>query len=79
MKLWHLTRKAPPSYDQAAGFVIAAPTESNARLLAAKADGHDGPTWIRRKNSTCELLGLAASPDSYPSEGAVILRDFRAS
>lgn len=85
MKLWLLRPKSnatlwTPWYDKAFGFVVAAPDEAQARILA-QAEGGDEchgvnwddhvPAWTNPEYSTCQEL--------TPGDTAqVIMRDFAA-
>ncbi len=77
MKLWLLrpvTRWHAP-YDTADGFVVRAPTESEARAIAQENGGDerdtDGAAWTDPELSTCvELLA--------DGEPGVVLRDYDA-
>ena len=85
MKLWLLeaiedlpTGNDPwePWYDTAAGFVVRAGTETDARKFAHKHGGaekehHGIRPWLNPKYSTC----LELVPDGDPG---VVIRDFQA-
>ena len=71
MKLW-LLKQPNYDYDENAGFVIRAETETDARRQAAGYSADEGPqTWTDPDYSHCWHL----SDDGTPG---VILRDFRA-
>ena len=70
--LWKLTRIGKQDWDVADGFVVRAPDENHARLLASKRSGDEGEqTWLRPEKSTCEQV-----TEDGPDE--IILRDFNA-
>jgi hypothetical protein len=71
MKLWIVDRPDDGvNYDEAAGFVVAAPTEAIARALAADQAGEEGKTvWVT--TARCEPLEAG-------TEARVIISDFRA-
>jgi hypothetical protein len=71
MKLYLLTGNSQ-GYDCAHGFVVRAPDEEQARRLAARECGDEGPRfWIAQRHTKCvELL-----PEG---DAKVILRDFNA-
>ncbi len=82
MKLYLLTRDDDDiDYDEAAGYVVAAGNEHQARNLIriAKekegAGGDEGPApWLDAGQSTCLELGTARQGTAP----GIILRDFRA-
>lgn len=82
MKLWLLLPVEgddlwEPWYDKAFGFVIAAETEEQARIIAQKGGGDecgwegDDPAWVDPTHSTCVEL----TADAY-TEPTVVMRDF---
>ncbi len=75
MNLYLITRIDRTGYDDSAGYVIAAPRMSNARLIAAsEASGRaDAETWLNQATSDGELL---ATGSKRPA--GIVLRDFRA-
>lgn len=61
----------PRIYDVAVGFVVAAETELDARVLASERSGDEGEEpWLDATKSTCEVIGATYKPRG------VILRDF---
>ena len=71
MKLWLLRpKKNIPFFDVVEGFVIRAETERNARKMASKACGDEGPgLWKLKTLSTCVEL-----TSNGPEE--IIVRNF---
>lgn len=74
-RLWLLKRKDylhMPLYDCNNGFVIRAESRSDARWLASKEKGDEGPdVWLSEDTSSCEELLQSGEP-------GVILIDFNA-
>jgi hypothetical protein len=79
MKLWMLRPVDEENglwwYDCAHGFVIAAPSEDRARVIAAEnagdeGDSKDGNPWMDPTITTCTLL--------VPGDEGVLMRDFHA-
>lgn len=59
-------------WDEAAGFVVNADTENQARLYASEQAGDEGPdVWLDPGLSACTMLS------NTPARG-VVLRDYRA-
>ena len=56
MNLWLLERHDRIGYDEAYGFVIAAPDEAAARRLAAEHCGDEGPVIWAAPTTECALL-----------------------
>ena len=72
VNVYLLERAGDIGYDEAAGFVVAASTEADAREQAAERAGNEGgDTWLMPSLSTCEAIGPAR-------QSGVILRSFRA-
>lgn len=69
-----------PIYDCAYAYVVAAPSEEEARRTIVDADignspGEEGDeAWLDSKNSTCEQI----APTSNYEKPTVVLQDFRA-
>ncbi len=81
MKLYLLTRDDDDiDYDEAAGYVVAAGNEHQARNLIRiakeeRGGGDEGPApWLDAGQSTCLELGTARQGTAP----GIILRDFRA-
>jgi len=71
IKLWLLKRK-DVWYDEAAGFVIRAQREQDARVIASEYAGGEGAeVWLDPEDSTCTELTRDGEP-------GVVLEDFRA-
>lgn len=74
MKLYLLTRKQFPGYDEAGGFVVAADTQGEARWIASERAGDElADTWLSEDSSTCKMIATRTS-----ERAGVVLRDFRA-
>jgi hypothetical protein len=74
MNLYVLTQGAKPQRDMAAGFVVAAKDEDQARELAANQAGDEGPwIWEDGERSECHLIGHSAVTGQ---EATVLMRDF---
>lgn len=72
MKVYFLNRLGELEYDVAEGFIVLADSEKEARALASRQHGDEGPaTWTSSKLSTCEEVRLSGEP-------RVLLRDFYA-
>lgn len=73
MKIWVVERLDDVDYDQAAGFVIVAADEAEARALAAaQSGGYEMPeTWKNPATASCK-------PVDASGPARVILRDFNA-
>lgn len=74
MKLWFL--KIPDdgiAYDSYDAFVLWAPDESSARLLACEQRGDNPGAFLRPAESTCVPLSL-----DPPAEPTVVLGSFNA-
>lgn len=73
--IYLITRKDGTSYDEAAGFVVAAIDEESARAMIAGeeqyGDEGEGP-WLDSRRSTALMLGRSLPGD----EPRIILRDF---
>lgn len=74
-RLWLLRRvnkPGAPIYDCADGFVVRAPSEPDARGLAAQSAGDEGAdVWLSAEFSACHELQRAGDPE-------VVLHDFNA-
>lgn len=72
MKLFLITRDEP-GWDEADGFVIAAPNNKAARALAATDPGDEGAgTWLDGELSKCVCIGETKRP-----KARIILRSYR--
>lgn len=70
MKLWKLERTGDIGYDEADGFVIAALTPKEARLIASNWAGDEGScVWTSKSLSTCRTIVVGKRP-------RVILRSY---
>lgn len=85
MRLWWLTRKDGVRYDEAGGFVVAAPDEAAARALAQQQGGDE--TRDYRKNWPPDIMPVWTDPARTNcvelraedfDEATVILCDFNA-
>lgn len=73
MYIWKLDREAHVDYDENAGFVIAADTEVEARMIAADAYAEESrETWLFYANVTA--VGTAFED----LRAGIILTDFNA-
>ena len=73
MRYWILKAKddQEPDYDVANGFVVAAASAKDARVIAAMNCGDEGPDyWMDSSKSTCGHL------PTYPAKPRLIMRDF---
>jgi hypothetical protein len=78
MNLYRITRIGRTDYDEYAGFVIAAPDETEARLLATSEAFHD-TTFMHAGLSTCQIIGITSPSFPLPASTAtVVLSSFRA-
>lgn len=81
MNLYVLTRinedgSKGADFDEAAGFVVAAGDEDQARDLACDQAGDEGSwVWQDDARSECHLIGHATVPGQ---EAGVLMRDFHA-
>ena len=74
MNIYLLERKGGHGYDEAGGFVVAAPTAAEARILAGEDSGDEGAgAWEGTTRSTCRKIGAGAS-----LEAGVVLRSYNA-
>ena len=72
MRLWHLARYETdnPRHDETHGYVVRAETEQEAREIASKPRGDEGPAaWLDSRRSFCVPL-------EHDGEPGIILRDF---
>lgn len=81
MNIYLLQAKASESplwdspYDKAWGFIIAADSESNARLLAsAQAQDEGADAWLKEDHSTCKAIGFTYS---FSSPRVILCEDIR--
>jgi hypothetical protein len=78
MKLWLLTRDTTPDrapiYDCYDGYVIAAPTEEEARSIASTRPADEGAEcWLAPTMVSCTHIG-----ESLDEEPGIFLADFHA-
>lgn len=74
MKLWLLNRTDNIGYDEYAGYVIAAETENEARLIAAVNHADEGSeVWEGQLTCTAECIA-----DATNREAGIILESFNA-
>lgn len=79
LNLYKITRNGRTDYDEYAGFVIAAKSPGDARILASAVGDFDWPenapqTFATASLSTLAVIGTVAANVSP----GIILRDFRA-
>lgn len=73
LKLFLLTRRDHPEFDEVAGFLIRANSEAHARWMATQEARDEGwGAWVDPSVSTCEEL-------TEDGVSGILLRDFRAS
>jgi hypothetical protein len=74
--IWLLKRLESVDYDENDGFIITAPDEYTARLIAASNAGNEGrSTWTNIALSSCTVIGVLTHPDPTPR---ILLRSFNA-
>lgn len=83
MKLYLIERLGDTDYDQAAGYVVSAPSPRTARRLCQADDDSQvwndvkdemvsTRVWVDSDKSSCRLIGTSREPQG------IVLRDFRA-
>jgi hypothetical protein len=65
-----------PIYDAYDGFIVAASSEKDARILANERPGDEGPIWTDPTKVSCEHIGFTL-PSDIPV-GYIISSDFHA-
>jgi hypothetical protein len=71
MKIWLLKRMGSVGWDEYLGFVISAPSPSEARAEAARVS--DEEWWLDPKRTSCESVGVRNSNSTK-----IILSSFNA-
>lgn len=74
MNIYLIERPAEDvGWDEAAGFVVAAPDEDTARQLAGSSPGDEGPhIWHLPTHTTCTCIGTR-----HTNEAGIILCNFK--